>query len=177
MLHMIGLRRSSATTAFDMSQRTARVQTVDPAEESLCSRPQRRAEPQLRSAHGEHPSAGYLRRALDSSIDSEHDVAVLENDMRFFTMRRDNRVLQADYELVVIRKGAAGWFSREDRLQPHDLQPHRQYIYDEQGKPGDRCGYANYKDYDGVSFPSRLELFRPHEEYDITLNMLKARNQ
>ncbi len=33
--------------------------------------------------------------------------------------------------------------------------------------------YANYKDYDGVSFPSRIEIFRPQEEYDITLNMLK----
>ena len=33
--------------------------------------------------------------------------------------------------------------------------------------------YANYKDYDGISFPSRIEIFRPQEEYDITLNMLK----
>jgi hypothetical protein len=33
--------------------------------------------------------------------------------------------------------------------------------------------YANYKDYDGISFPSRIEISRPQEEYDITLNMLK----
>ena len=34
--------------------------------------------------------------------------------------------------------------------------------------------YAQYKDFDGVSFPSRIEIFRPQEEYDITLNMLKV---
>jgi outer membrane lipoprotein-sorting protein len=34
--------------------------------------------------------------------------------------------------------------------------------------------YAAYKDYDGFSFPSRIEIYRPQEEYDITLNMLKV---
>ena len=33
--------------------------------------------------------------------------------------------------------------------------------------------YAEYKDYDGFSFPSRIEIYRPQEEYDITLNILK----
>jgi hypothetical protein len=33
--------------------------------------------------------------------------------------------------------------------------------------------YADYKDNDGVSFPSRIEISRPQEEYDITLNILK----
>jgi hypothetical protein len=33
--------------------------------------------------------------------------------------------------------------------------------------------YANYKDWEGVSFPSRIEISRPQEEYDITLNILK----
>jgi hypothetical protein len=54
------------------------------------------------------------------------------------------------------------------------LQPHRQYIYDEQGNLATDARYANYKDYDGVSFPSRIEIYRPQEEYDITLNMLKV---
>jgi outer membrane lipoprotein-sorting protein len=34
--------------------------------------------------------------------------------------------------------------------------------------------YAEYKDFDGHSFPSRIEIYRPQEEYDITLNMLKV---
>ena len=42
-----------------------------------------------------------------------------------------------------------------------------------QGKLVTDATYADYKDYDGISFPSRIEIFRPQEEYDITLNMLK----
>ena len=34
--------------------------------------------------------------------------------------------------------------------------------------------YAEYKDYNGFSFPSRIEISLPQEEYDITLNMLKV---
>ncbi|MGA9390290.1 MAG: hypothetical protein WBV69_07585, partial [Candidatus Sulfotelmatobacter sp.] len=33
--------------------------------------------------------------------------------------------------------------------------------------------YGDYKDYSGINFPSRIEIFRPQEEYDITLTMLK----
>jgi hypothetical protein len=53
------------------------------------------------------------------------------------------------------------------------LQPHRQYIYDDHGNLATDARYANYKDYEGVSFASRIEIFRPQEEYDIKLNMLK----
>ncbi len=34
--------------------------------------------------------------------------------------------------------------------------------------------YAEYKDFDGISFASRIEIYRPQEEYDITLNLLKV---
>jgi hypothetical protein len=33
--------------------------------------------------------------------------------------------------------------------------------------------YTNYKDNDAVLFPSRIEIKRPEEEYDITLNVVK----
>jgi len=75
----------------------------------------------------------------------------------------------------VIRKGDKGWFlSRKIVFSRVDLEPHRQYIYDEQGTLVTDARYADYKDYDGVIFPSRLEIYRPEEEYDIILNMLKV---
>ena len=33
--------------------------------------------------------------------------------------------------------------------------------------------YGDYKDYDGINFPTQIEIERPQEEYDITLNILK----
>ncbi|MGA7168966.1 MAG: DUF4292 domain-containing protein, partial [Candidatus Sulfotelmatobacter sp.] len=83
--------------------------------------------------------------------------------------------LQEDYELIVIRKVGenGGQLARKILFSRVDLQPHRQYIYDDRGILVTDARYANYKDYDGVSFPSRVEIFRPLEEYDITLNLLK----
>jgi len=99
---------------------------------------------------------------------------VLENSEEILHDSKGHRVLQEDYELVVIRKGEQGWaLSRKIVFSRIDLQPHRQYIYDQQGKLVTDARYANYKDNDGVSFPSRIEISRPQEEYDITLNLLK----
>ena len=33
--------------------------------------------------------------------------------------------------------------------------------------------YGEYKSYDGLNFPSKIEIKRPQEEYDITLSVLK----
>jgi len=108
-------------------------------------------------------------------IDPEHEIAVLENGDEILHDAKGHRVLQEDYELIVIRKKGQneGVLSRKIVFSRTDLLPHRQYIYDDQGKLVTDARYANYKDYDGVSFPSRIEMVRPQEEYDITLNMLK----
>jgi outer membrane lipoprotein-sorting protein len=107
-------------------------------------------------------------------LDPEHEIAVMENSYEILHDSKGHRVLQEDYELVVIRKDEQGWaLSRKIVFSRTDLQPHRQYIYDEQGQLATDARYASYKDYEGVNFPSRIEIFRPQEEYDITLNMLK----
>ena len=95
--------------------------------------------------------------------------------MRSLHDAKGHRVLQEDYELIVIRKKGEneGVLSRKIVFSRTDLLPHRQYIYDDQGKLVTDARYANYQDYNGVSFPSRIEIFRPQEEYDITLNILK----
>ena len=69
----------------------------------------------------------------------------------------------------------AGILSRKDYLQPHraHLLPHRQIVYDPDGNQATDSRYENYKDYDGVSFPSQIEIWRPQEEYRIVLHMVK----
>jgi hypothetical protein len=64
--------------------------------------------------------------------------------------------------------------SRKIVFSRTDLQPHRQYIF-MTSRPiwSPMPAMPDYKEYDGVNFPSRIEIFRPQEEYDITLNMLK----
>ncbi len=88
---------------------------------------------------------------------------------------KDIAYSQEDYELIVIRKinENEGFLTRKIVFSRVDLQPHRQFIYDDQGNLITDAKYANYKEYNGVDFPSRIEIYRPQEEYDITLNILK----
>ena len=111
-----------------------------------------------------------LIRHVDDS-----EIAVLENDYEILHDAKGHRVLQEDYALTVIKKYAKGWgLARKIIFGRTDLQPHRQYIYDDDGKVATDARYAEYKEYDGINFPSRIEIYRPQEEYDITLNMLKV---
>jgi len=112
---------------------------------------------------------------LIGRVDPNTEIAVLENGYETLHDGKGHRVLQEDYELTVIKKSGNGWIlERKIIFGRTDLKPHRQFIYSEDGKVATDAKYADYKDFNGISFPSRIEIFRPEEEYDITLNMLKV---
>jgi hypothetical protein len=174
MLHMIGLLPIVRTTAFDMVSNGEEFKLwIPPKNRFVMGRNDVQTHNADQPMESIRPQEIY-DALLIRPIDAEHEIAVLENSYEILHDSKGHRVLQEDYELVVIRKGEQGWgLSRKIVFSRTDLQPHHQYIYDEQGQLITDARYANYKDYDGVSFPSRIEIFRPQEEYDITLNMLK----
>jgi hypothetical protein len=175
MLHMIGLLPIVRTTAFDMVSNGQEFKLwIPPRNRFVVGRNDVQTENADQPMESIRPQDIY-DALLIRPIDPEHEIAVLENSEEILHDSKGHRVLQDDYELIVIRKkdGNEGVLSRKIVFSRADLRPHRQYIYDEQAKLVTDARYANYKDYDGVSFPSRIEIFRPQEEYDITLNMLK----
>jgi hypothetical protein len=175
MLHMIGLLPIVRTTAFDM--------VSDGQEFKLWIPPKNRfvmGRNDVQTHNADQPMESIRPQDMYDAIlirpvDPEHEIAVVENSDEILHDSKGHRVLQEDYELIVIRKTGPneGVLSRKIVFGRTDLRPHRQYIYDEQARLVTDARYANYKDYDGVSFPSRIEISRPQEEYDITLNMLK----
>jgi outer membrane lipoprotein-sorting protein len=107
-------------------------------------------------------------------IDPENEIAVMQNNFEIITDSKQHQVQQADYEIEVIRKGDRGWFlSRKIIFSRTDLFPHRQFVYDQEGNLATDSRYEGYKDYKGVNFPSQIEIWRPQEEYDITLTIVK----
>jgi len=174
MLHMIGLLPIVRTTAFDMVSNGQEFKLwIPPKNRFVVGRNEVETHNINEPMENIRPQDIY-EALLIRRIDPEQEIAVLENGFEILHDAKGLRVLQADYELVVIRKGEQGWrLSRKIVFSRADLQPHRQYIYDERGNLITDARYANYKDYDGVSFPSRIEIYRPQEEYDIKLNMLK----
>ena len=102
------------------------------------------------------------------------EMAVLENGVETVTDDKGHKHELPNYVIDVIRSnGTDSWLSRKIVFSRVDLLPNRQLIYDESGTLVTDASYTNYKDYNGLTFPSRIEIKRPEEEYDITISMVK----
>ena len=173
-LHMIGLMPFVRTTAFDM--------VSDGREFKLWIPPKNKfvvGENRVTATNADQPMENIrpqniYEALLIRPVDPNTEIAVMENGYETLHDGKGHRVLQDDYELTVIKRSGDGWIlERKIIFGRTDLQPHRQFIYTDDGKVATDARYAQYKDYGGFSFPSRIEIYRPEEEYDITLNILK----
>jgi len=111
---------------------------------------------------------------LIPAIDPENEIAVMENDYEIVTGAKGHKVEQPAYVVHVIGRADHGWYlARKYVFSRTDLLPHRQFVYDQGGNLTSKVRYDDYKDYDGIHFPSQIEIWRPQEEYDITLTIVK----
>ena len=107
-------------------------------------------------------------------VDPENEIAVMENDTELVTDAKSHKASRADYVIDVISKNDHGWaLSRKIVFSRTDLLPHRQLLYDTKGNVTTNALYYNYKNDNGIEFPWQIEIARPQEEYDITLNIVK----
>jgi len=116
----------------------------------------------------------YIYDALLMPEIGADEIAILDKGYEIVLDSRKHQVEQPNYILQVIRKGTQGWYlSRKIEFSRIDLLPYQQKIYDEQGNVATDAHYQDYKDYGGTTFPSTIQIERPRESYDFTLNMLK----
>src|SRR5438270_1261888 len=174
-LHMIGLMPIVRTTAFDMVSDGQQFKLwIPPRNKFVIGKNDVQTHNTDQAMENIRPQNIY-EALLIRHVDEQNEIAVLENGYETLHDGKGNRILQDDYELTIVRKYDGGWrLSRKIIFSRTDLKPHRQFIYDEDGKVATDARYAECKDFDGVNFPSRIEIYRPQEEYDITLNMLKV---
>lgn len=173
-LHMIGLMPFVRTTAFDMVSNGQDFKLWIPPKNKFVVGENRVLIPNTDQPMENIRPQNILEALLIRHIDPSTEIAVLENGYETLHDSKGHRILQPDYELTVIKKAGDSWIlERKIIFDRIDLKPHRQFIYSEDRKVATDAKYAEYKDFDGFSFPSRIEIYRPEEEYDITLNMLK----
>jgi hypothetical protein len=113
---------------------------------------------------------------LVRQINPETEIAVLETGFETVVDPKTHKpVDQADYRLDVIVRGLNEWYlGRKIFFSRVDLRVERQLIYDEKGNVATEAIYDQYKDFGGINLPSKIEIIRPEEEYDITINMIKV---
>jgi hypothetical protein len=174
MLHMIGLLPIVRTTAFDMVSNGQDFKLWIPPKNRFIV-----GNNKAQTRDPEHPMENLRPQDIYDALIihpiQPPEIAVRENNEEILHDAKGHRVLQGDYELIVFRKTGEneGVLTRKIVFSRIDLLPHREYIYDDQGNLVTDARYADYKEYDGVVYPSRIEIVRPMEEYDITLNLLK----
>lgn len=173
MLRMIGLMPIVRNRAFDMVSDGKEFKLwIPPKNKFVMGRNDIVTHSTTQPLENLRPQAIY-DALLIREITSE-EIAVLENGYETVTDEKHHRVEQPDYELDVIRKGERGWYlSRKIVFSRTDLQPHRQLLYNQSGAMITDTSYETYKDFGGVNFPTQISIYRPQEEYDITLTIVK----
>jgi hypothetical protein len=174
-LHMIGLMPIVRTTAFDMVSDGQEFKLWIPPKNRFVIGKNEVATPNADQPMESIRPQNIYEALLIRKIDPDTEIAVLENGYETLHDAKGRRILQDDYVLTIIQKYDKGWrLGRKIIFGRTDLKPHQQYIYSEDGNVATDARYAEYKDFNGFSFPSRIEIYRPQEEYAITLNMLKV---
>jgi outer membrane lipoprotein-sorting protein len=174
MLRMIGLLPILRNTAFDMVSDGQNFKvSIPPKNRFVIGRNDLVTPNPQQPLENLRPQVIYDALLLHE-IDPQNETAILENGTETIVGEKGRTYERPDYIIDVIRsREGDSWLSRKIIFSRVDLLPNRQLIYDETGALMTDARYSDYKGYNAVVFPSRIEIKRPEEEYDITLTMVK----
>jgi outer membrane lipoprotein-sorting protein len=80
---------------------------------------------------------------------------------------------KAVYILFVVRRdGAALQLVRSIYFDRYSLEINRQKTFDPSGEILSETKYSNWKPYNGLSFPSLIDIRRPRDGYEVTLTLI-----
>jgi hypothetical protein len=174
MLRMIGLYPIVRNKAFDIVSDGQQFKLSVPATNKFFVGHNQAIEGSDSPLDTLRPQAIYDALLLQA-VNPENEIAVLEDSTEMVVDKQNHKLVQQpNYVLDVIRKSDKGWaLARKVVFDRTNLVPHRQIIFDDDGSPVTDARYQVFKEYDGVQFPSFIEIKRPQEEYDIRLFMVK----
>ena len=175
MLRMIGLLPVVRNRAFDMVSDGNRFELSIPPKNRFITGNAQVTRLSGNSLENLRPQVIY-EALLIPAIDDKTEIVVVEEGMQQVADEKEHRMVgQPNYHLLVLRRGAnESWhLYRKIYFSRADLQPYRQSIYNDDGAMVTDAVYSSPKLYEGVRFPSLIEIERPLEEYNITIKMLK----
>jgi outer membrane lipoprotein-sorting protein len=174
-IRMIGLFPIVRNKAFDMVSDGAEFKLYIPISNKFYVGHNEVVNPQPNPLENLRPQAIYDALLLHP-IHPDKDIAVLENDNETVVdAKTKTMVKQPTYVVDVIRKDEDGkyYLHRKVIFDRTDLIPDIQIIFDKQGNVVTEARYQVYKDFNGIQFPTVIQIKRPQEEYQIQLTILK----
>ena len=173
MLHMIGLFPIVRNRAFDMVSDGQTFKLWIPTKNKFIIGSNEVNKPSKQPLENLRPQHIYNSLLLQP-VDPQDEIAVVENSSETVLNPKKNIATEyPDYVVDIIHHGAKGWFlSRKIYFSRVDLQPHRQLVYDLNGYVATDVKYEDFRDVQGVSFPYHITIWRPQEEYSVTLGIV-----
>ena len=174
MLRMIGLYPVVRNRAFDMVSDGNGFKLSIPAKNKFIIGPPNVTHESTNTLENLRPQVIYDALLL-RPFNPQTEIAVLEQGAETVSGPKAKKIEELPTYIVdVIRKDGAGWYlSRKVIFSRADLLPHRQLIYDEQGNLVTEAKYESYKDFNGIQFPTDIDIWRPKEEYSIGITVVK----
>jgi outer membrane lipoprotein-sorting protein len=110
------------------------------------------------------------------------EIASLTSDIRVVPdpKKKKDLIEEPDYQLQILSQpeGQTVHTQRVIHISRIDLEPFQQDIYDADGKIATQAVYSNYQKYGDISFPSKIVITRPLDQYSLTVTITKlALNQ
>jgi hypothetical protein len=173
-LRMIGLFPILQTHVFDMVSSGQEFKLWIPPKNQFIAGNNDLAKPSAEPLESLRPQIIYDALLLQA-VDVRNELAVLEEgEHNAIDPGTRKMALRHDYTLNIIKQNGREWYlSRKVVFDRTDLRPHQQLLYDEHGSIVTNLRYDEYKEFNGVSFPTKIEIWRPEEEYSIKLEVTK----
>lgn len=171
MLRMIGRVPLVGTTLFDMVSDGKTFKLSIPVTNRFIEGPaQEGAVPSTNTLENLRPHVFFDSLLLHEIAADE--IPVLEQSTQIVTDAKNKKKSWEvpDYVVDIIKKDGEFWYmERKIEFDRINLKPYRQLIYDQSGLVATEAIYEEYQDFNGMSFPSIIQINRPKEEYSVRL--------
>jgi hypothetical protein len=174
-LRVLGLVPVLHTKAFDMASNGETFKLLIPAKGKMITGSNKVVHSSANALENLRPFV-FTQSLLISAI-SPQDFAYMADTTHYDADAKTHQMVEKlDYDIGVLhRKGDTNELlpSRIIHINRQDLRPYQQDLYDAKGAVETQAFYSDYRDFNGVMFPSTIRISRPQEEYEITLTIEK----
>src|ERR1700733_11611882 len=173
-LRMIGLFPILQTHVFDMVSSGQEFKLWIPPKNQFIAGNNDLARPSAEPLENLRPQI-ICDALLLEAVDLQNELAVLEaGEHDAIDPATRKMALRPDYTLNIIKQSGREWdLSRKVVFDRTDLRPHQQLFYDEHGSIVTDVHYDEYREFNGIFFPTNIQIWRPQEEYSIKLVVMK----